>query len=117
LEVKEESLVPGLIYPGPTFSLSELRVSIPELLEDYSSYFDSSTVISPIYSLDQIKEEDTSYQVLPEVSYSPTLKYPSPYYFIANIRRDLPKAMKTLDEKSLEIFDNLHFKFDISSPK
>jgi hypothetical protein len=112
LEVKEESLVPRLIYPGPKFSLLEPRVSIPEFAEDYSSYFDSSIVISPIYS-DQFKEENTSFQILPEVSYSPTLKYSSPYYYLANIRRYFPEAIKTLAEKSLEIFDNLHFESHI----
>jgi hypothetical protein len=59
LEVKEESLVPGLIYPRPKFILLEPMASILELSKDYSSYFDSSIVICPIYS-DQLKEEDTS---------------------------------------------------------
>jgi len=50
LDVKEESLVSDLVYPRPKFGLPEPRVSILEFAEDYSSYFDSSTVISPIYS-------------------------------------------------------------------
>jgi hypothetical protein len=115
-EIKEESLVPSLIYLGPKFSFPEPRVSIPEFAEDYSSYFDSSTIVSPIYS-DQFKEENTSFQILPEVSYSPTLKYSSPYYYLANIRHYFPEAIKTLVEQSLEIFYNLHFESHIPSPK
>jgi hypothetical protein len=62
--IKEESLVNGVIYPRPKSSLPEPRVYIPKFAEEYSSYFDSSTVISPVYS-NQFKEENNSFQILP----------------------------------------------------
>jgi hypothetical protein len=95
---------------------TEPRFSIPEFAKDYSSYFDSSIVISPIYS-DEFKEEITCFQILPEFFYSPTLKYSSPYYYLANISPYFPEVIKTLVVQSLEIFDDLHFESHIPYPK
>jgi hypothetical protein len=62
-EIKEESLVPNIVYTRPILSLPKVRVSIPANPEDYLLYLGSSHIISPIYSSGRSEGPSTSSQI------------------------------------------------------
>jgi hypothetical protein len=95
-EIKEESLVPNIIYTRPILSLPEVRVSIPTNPEEHILYLGSSHIISSIYSSGCSEGSSTSSQFPYEYDYSSISRYPSPFDYLACLHYYIPKEIKDL---------------------
>jgi hypothetical protein len=109
--------VPNVVYHRPVLNSPEVRVFIPENLEDYPLYSGSSHIISPNYSLGRSEGPSTSSQFPSKIDYSSISRDPSPFDYISFLHYYLLEAIKDLVQQSFEIFDNLHYIPHISSPK
>jgi len=101
----------------PILSLPEVKVYVSKNLEDHFLLSRSSCITFPIYPYIPFEIPGSSPHFPPHLYFSSLSRDLSPYDFLAKLCSHLPKAIKGLVHQSFEIFDNLQYSPQISSPR